>query len=373
MMLAGPSGSAIALCFGRLRDSSAKTAHGLLRGGDRFEILGLVDEAHAGAKPTDLLGPSVQDVPIFACSADAIASLGGTVRNAIIGVAFPGGRLPDACRDEVAELLRHGINIVSGLHQPLRDDPALAEAARMGNAQIFDIRQPKPWHELHFWNGAVLGLATPVVAVLGTDCALGKRTTARIIMQGCRERGVNAEMIYTGQTGWLQGFRYGFILDATLNDFVSGEIEHAILSCAATEQPDVILLEGQSSLRNPTGPCGAELLLSGHARHVVLQAAPGRDFYKGTEAHGCTLPAIADEIELIERYGATVVAVTLNGEGLDRLSLVRRRAALEAELALPVILPLEDPARLIDIVAALVAAGASGAAARASLASAGVN
>src|SRR5204862_259012 len=82
----------------------------------------------------------------------------------------------------------------------------------------------------------------------------GKRTTARMLTEGCRAAGMNADMIYTGQTGWLQGGRFGFILDATPNDFVSGELEHAIVTCAAETFPDVIFLEGQSSLRNPSGP-----------------------------------------------------------------------------------------------------------------------
>jgi uncharacterized NAD-dependent epimerase/dehydratase family protein len=352
-MLAGPSGRAVALSFGRLHDASAKTAHGLLRGSDRFHVMAIVDSTHGGRTSTQVLGATVRDVPIFGTSAAAIEALGDQIDHAVVGVAFPGGKLPDVFREDIALFLRKGIHVVSGLHQPLGEEPDLRAAARAGGAEIFDIRQPRRWNELHFWSGGVLNIQTPIVAVLGTDCALGKRTTARIIMEGCRDRGLRAEMIYTGQTGWMQGFRYGFILDSTLNDFVSGELEHAILECQAAESPDVILLEGQSSLRNPTGPCGAEFLLSGHARHVVLQAAPGRSFYKGTEALGCALPAIADEIELIERYGATVIAVTLNHEGLDHKQFAERRAALQAELSVPVLDPFQDAQALVDVVAAL--------------------
>ena len=71
-------------------------------------------------------------------------------------------------------------------------------------------------------------LTVPRVAVLGTDCALGKRTTATLVLEGLRRRGVATELVTTGQTGWLQGHRFGFVLDATPNDFVSGELEHAI-------------------------------------------------------------------------------------------------------------------------------------------------
>ena len=66
-----------------------------------------------------------------------------------------------------------------------------------------------------------------------------------------RRRGMSCEMVYTGQTGWLQGSKFGFVLDSTANDFVSGELEHAIVSCDKELKPSLILLEGQSALRRP--------------------------------------------------------------------------------------------------------------------------
>ena len=86
----------------------------------------------------------------------------------------------------------------------------------------------------------------------------------------CRGSGIHTELIYTGQTGWMQGARFGFVLDATPNDFVSGELEHAILACDAALSPDLIIIEGQSGLRNPSGPCGAELLLSAQAAVYIV-------------------------------------------------------------------------------------------------------
>jgi uncharacterized NAD-dependent epimerase/dehydratase family protein len=147
-------------------------------------------------------------------------------------------------------------------------------------------------------------------------------------------------MIYTGQTGWMQGSRHGFVLDSVVNDFVSGEMEHAIVSCDREESPDVIVIEGQSSLRNPSGPCGAEMLVSAQARGVILQHAPGRRCFRGRE--GWPLPPIAQEIQLVRLYGAEVLAVTLNGEGLSPAALREAQVALAAELGLPVIRPLEE-------------------------------
>jgi uncharacterized NAD-dependent epimerase/dehydratase family protein len=98
------------------------------------------------------------------------------------------------------------------------------------------------------------------------DCAVGKRTTGTLLLELCRKNGIKAEMIYTGQTGWMQGLKHGFIFDATVNDFISEEIERVIIECDRESSPDLILIEGQSSLRNPSGPCGSDILLSGDVK-----------------------------------------------------------------------------------------------------------
>ena len=152
--------------------------------------------------------------------------------------------------------------------------------------------------ELRFWTGAIAEVRAPRLAVLGTDCALGKRTTARLLVEACRRAGIRAEMIYTGQTGWMQGGRYGFVLDSTPNDFVAGELEGAVVACDREQQPDLIVIEGQSALRNPSGPCGAEMLVSAGARAVMLQHAPGRPCFKGLP--GWDIPRLDEEIALIQ-------------------------------------------------------------------------
>ncbi len=124
-------------------------------------------------------------------------------------------------------------------------------------------------------------------------------------------------MIFTGQTGWLQGEKYGFILDATVNNFVSGEIEYAITMCDKQESPDIIFLEGQSALRNPSGPCGSELIVSGKADGVILQYGPGYKYYQGFEVIGWEIGSVQDEIELVRLYGSRVIAITLNMTGVD--------------------------------------------------------
>ena len=101
------------------------------------------------------------------------------------------------------------------------------------------------------------------IAILGTDSAIGKRTTAWMIVQALKIRISKAEMIGTGQTAWMQGAKYSIVLDSIVNDFVSGEIEHAIWAAWKDENPDVIVIEGQGSLMNPAYPGGLEILAAG--------------------------------------------------------------------------------------------------------------
>src|SRR5690606_39322667 len=164
-----------------------------------------------------------------------------------------------------------------------------------------------------FWSGEIATVKSSEIAVLGTDCALGKRTTARILTELMRGNAYSAEMIYTGQTGWMQGAEYGFIFDSTLNDFVSGELEHAVVRCYRERKPDIIFLEGQSSLCNPSGPAGAAWIVSAAADGVILRHDTTRKKYKGCETHPGQIPPLKDVIAMIAMYGAPV---------LDRKSVV---------------------------------------------------
>lgn len=334
-------GTAVILTNGGLDHADAKTAHGLIRGTQRFDIKGVIDSRNAGKDAGDVLDGVRRNIPVFADLDAYFATHGAPPDFAIIGVAICGGKLDERWQEIAMDTLKRGISIVNGLHMHLSEIPRFRQAAAESGARIIDIRKSKPFEELHFWSGAIYEMKIPRIAVLGIDCALGKRTTSQLMISACAEHGIHAEMIYTGQTGWLQGSRHGFILDATLNDFVSGEIEAAIVQCERETHPDLIIVEGQSALRNPSGPCGAEMILSGNIKGVVLQHAPFRRCYDGTDAHGCLLPDIESEIKLIEMFGSRVIAVTLNGEGGGRDDLLAIQRNLEATIGVPVILPLD--------------------------------
>jgi uncharacterized NAD-dependent epimerase/dehydratase family protein len=345
--------NAIVLTDGLLITSDAKTAHGLIRGTERFSIIAVVDsQATAGKDAGELLDGKNRDIPVFATMDAAIDQL-ENIDYLIIGVATVGGRLPKNMLVLIYDAVEKGISVVNGLHEYLNDKPDLVALAANTGAQLIDIRKPKSRADLHFWDGAIFNVTAPIVAVIGMDCAMGKRTTARMLKQACNAEGMKAEMIYTGQTGWLQGGKYGFIFDSTLNDFVSGELEHAIISCWKDTQPDILFLEGQSSLRNPSGPCGLELLISGNAKQVVLIFAPKRKYFDN-EAHWGEIPSVASEIELIQKIGSKVIAVAINTENCTDEEAYAYQKEYTASLGMPVLLPIQEGvAPIIPILKAL--------------------
>ena len=335
-------GTAIVLCEGYFGTANGKTAHGLVRGSERYRILGLVDPATAGKDAGEVLDGRARDIPIYASMTQALEHCPTKPDYAIVGVATAGGRFTPGLRASLSEAIDRGLSIVNGLHEFASEDEELAAAAGRKGVRIIDVRKPRPTSELHFWTGEIRNLSTPRVAVLGTDCAIGKRTTLRLLAEACNAQGLRTEWISTGQTGWMQGAPFGILLDSLPNDFVSGELEHAILSCARALTPDLILIEGQSSLRNPSGPCGSELILSAGARGVVLQHAPGRLYFEGFREQGCGIPPVTEEIDLIGLLGARTLALTLNGEGLTPDRLESHRERLQRDLRIPVVLPLEE-------------------------------
>ncbi len=334
--------AAVLLANGLLQTPYAKTTWGLLRGPSRYRILGVVDPTSGGRDAGELLDGRRREIAVFPTFADAIETLEEMPDVCVVGVATVGGILPPAIRADLIQAANLGVTLVNGMHYLLGGDPELAKACRSSGAEIIDIRRPKSIDQLSFWSGAVLGLKSTRVAVLGTDCAVGKRTTAILLWKACRQAGVSTEMIYTGQTGWLQGFEHGFVLDATPNDFVCGEIEQALVSCQQQMDPDLIFIEGQSALRNPAGPCGSEFILGGAVAGVILQHVPGREYFEGFEDRKLRIPPLDDEIALIRSLGVSVWAVTVNPEGLSADAFAPIKAHLRERLSMPVVDPLTD-------------------------------
>jgi uncharacterized NAD-dependent epimerase/dehydratase family protein len=334
--------NALILTNGYLDSENGKTAHGLIRASERFNIVGVIDPVCAGRDAGEVLDGKHRNIPVFE-SLESALNTPLSIQYIIIGVAVAGGRIPADMLAILKQALMHKLHIINGLHEKLNEKSEFVELAKTHGVTITDVRRVKSPSEMQYWSGEIQRVTTPKIAVLGMDCAVGKRTTSRFLVEECRKQGIKAEMITTGQTGWMQDGRFGFMLDSTLNDFVTGELETQIVRCFDEAKPDVMFLNGQSALRNPIGPCGAEFLLSGQAKYVILQAMPSRKYYEGTEDNiKAKIPTIKSEIQLIKMYGAKVIAVTLNTHGLTPENARKIAEILRGGLKIPVVLPLED-------------------------------
>jgi uncharacterized NAD-dependent epimerase/dehydratase family protein len=332
-----PEGNAIVYCDGAYNTPNGKTAHGLVRFTERYRVKAVIDSCYNGLDAGQVLDGKPNGIPIFMDLHDSIGFVSrndGPVTHFVIGLAPDGGRLSTSARQEVVHAIECGLNIDSGLHDFLSEDPFISELASQKGIRIRDVRKPPPPDRLHFFSGKIESVTSLKIAVLGTDSAVGKRTTAWKIVQGFNRTGVRAEMIGTGQTAWMQGAKYSIILDSLINDFVSGEIEHAVWSAWSEGHPKVIVIEGQGSLMNPAYPGGFEILAAGRPDIVVLQHAPARREYDGFP--GYPIHPLSRQIQAISLIsGKPVVAVTINHEGLsdERIPIVCN--AIQEEVGLP--------------------------------------
>ena len=299
------SGKAVVLTSGLFDTKSAKTAHGLIRASMRFSIVAVIDKKFHGSfvsldeNEKITLTDSPSKTPIYRDIKSFVeSSLEASF--CIIGVASAGGVLPDEMRADLVLAIKNKMSIINGLHSMLSTDPELSRCAKTSSVKIYDIRKIVPREKLSFWSGEISAVTSTKIVVMGTDCGLGKRTTAKMLVNALQKKGRSADMIYTGQTGWMQGWDYGFIFDSTVNDFVSGELEKSIVVCYKEKNPDFIIIEGQAALRNPSGPCGGEFLISCSVDGVVLQHSPKRKYYDGWEHVGALMPTLASEVALIE-------------------------------------------------------------------------
>jgi len=329
-------GRALVYADGAFNTPNGKTAHGLVRFTERYDIVGVIDQNYAGMDAGKILDNQDSGIPVFENFKQALKKLGGKKKPQflVIGLAPDGGRLPEEAKDTIKQALKEGLNVDSGLHDFLYKDKELMAIARKNNCCVRDVRKTPDRDELHFFSGKIEQVDCLKIALLGTDSAVGKRTTAWIIVHAFQQNGLKAELIGTGQTAWMQGAKYSMIMDSCINDFVSGEIEHAVYQAWKKESPDLIVIEGQGSLMNPAYPGGFEILAAGRPDYVILQHAPKRKEYDGFP--GYKLHSLKEQITAIEMIsGKKVIAITVNHEEMDKDEIIPACHAIKQDTGLP--------------------------------------
>ena len=337
-------GNGVVYCEGGFATTYGKTAHGLVRFTERYNIVAVIDSTMEGEPDGgEFLDGKSRGIPVVRDLARAFQIAGGKglkLTHFIIGLATDGGYLTDEIRAAVREALINGLNADSGLHDFLNDDRELSALAAEKGLVLRDIRRPASGSN-HMFSGRISQVTSKRIALLGTDSALGKRTTAWLLVHGLRENGLTSELIGTGQTAWLQGARYSMVLDSLVNDYVSGELEEATWRAWSEQRPDFLVIEGQGSLMNPAYPGGFEILAACRPDGIIMQHAPARAEYDGFP--GYPVDSLADQIFLVEFLSKKkVIGVTINHEGLDRKEIGPVCRRLEDEHQIPVCDPLVE-------------------------------
>ena len=345
-------GRAIVYCQDSFRTTNGKTAHGLVRKTRRYDVLSVIDRTCVGNDAGFLLDGVAKNIPFHPDLRTAIQEArdrGQPAEYLVIGLAPDGGRMDSQTRQTVLEALQAGLNVDAGLHDFLSDIPEFVELAQQQNVRLRDVRKTPARSELHAFSGKIDEVDSFRVAVLGTDSAVGKRTTSWCLVDGFLDQGLSAEMVGTGQTAWMQGARFSIILDSLINDFVAGELEHAVWSAWRETSCDVVVVEGQGSLMHPAYPGGFEILAATKPHVIVLQHAPARTEYDGFP--GQLLDPLAKQIEALRLIsGKPVVAITINHENLSPDETRAACATIERETGIPTTdVLLEGPGRLVSV------------------------
>ncbi len=310
----------------------------------------MIDSHQAGLDAGEVLDQRPNGIPICRDLADAVRATGEIPTDFIYGMAPASGMLSPHERTVVLQAIGLGMNIVSGLHEFLNDDAELASASAAMNVTITDVRRPRAKRDLRMFTGRIADVTCPRIAVLGTDAAIGKRTTSTILTQALRDRGINAVMVSTGQTGLIQGARYGVALDAVPAQFCAGEMEATVLDAFEQEHPDVIIVEGQGALSHPAYITSCYIIRGSRPDGIVLQHAPGRASRCDFDA--MPMPTVASEIELVQMFsGSPVIGLTINHEAMTDSEVTAAISLYEAEFGVPVTDALTRPdGRLVEMI-----------------------
>jgi uncharacterized NAD-dependent epimerase/dehydratase family protein len=336
-----PARRIVILTEGQFSSHHAKTAWGVIRYGPD-PIVAILDSAIAGRNVSEWL-PG-RDIPAVATLDEALA-LPNRPTALLIGIAPTGGKLPASWRATILAAIRAGLDVLSGLHTFIGDDPEFAAAARDRGVEIVDYRRPPSRMETAVGRPHAPGKR--VVLTVGTDCGIGKMSVALELRRAACDDGVSASFVPTGQTGiMIEG--WGVAVDRVISDFVQGTCEWLVAE--GESRGDWVFVEGQGSIDHPAYSSVTLGLIHGTTPHaMVLVHKPGlveHDF-DHLPGYSCPIKPLPEFIQAHEAIAALVapsrvVAVALNTSLINDEGEARREIARTAR---ETGLPCGDPVR----------------------------
>ena len=306
-----------------------KTSRGVLRYRPE-QVVAILDSTRAGE--------TQEGFPIVGSVEDALAYSPTT---ALVGVATTGGRFPPAWRELLKDCITAGLDVESGLHEFISDDPELGVLAARHGIELRDLRKPPT--DLNVPTGENLEVPARIVLTVGSDCAIGKMTVALELEREAKRRGVASQFVPTGQTG-IAIAGWGISVDAVIADFIAGAAERLVLEGHA-RGGELLIVEGQGSLLHPQYSGVTLGLFHGSAPHLlVLCHVAGQRFVDDDERF--PIPPLSDLVELHERTSliarpSRVACIALNTRALGEDEARRAIEQAENETGLPA----DDPVR----------------------------
>ncbi len=316
------------LAEGKLGLLTSKTAACLVRYVPE-KVACIIDSERAGSTVGEVLGFG-GDIPVVGSLEQALR-LGPD--SLVMGIAPRGGALPDEWRPVVLEAIEARLNIISGLHTMLGDDPEISEAARSGCVRIWDIREPVIPSDIA--RGLLRDKTGKVVLTVGSDCRTGKMTVAYELARALRREGRDAAFVPTGQTGiLLEG--WGVAVDRVPGDFMARVVEDMTLKVLETSA--LAIVEGQGSLIQPAYSGVALGIMHGCCPDgMILCHDSGRSEIPG---FGVGIPPLSELVSLHEMMAAPVfpsrvIGIALITHGLSEAEARDRVAEAERQTQLP--------------------------------------
>ncbi len=284
------------------------------------------------------------DLGIADMSVEEAAARG--VRTLIIGVANPGGVLPESWSADIVRALECGMDVASGLHMKLVDMAEVREAAARNSRRLFDVRHPTR----RFATGKGSPRPGKRLLTVGSDCSCGKMYTSLALEREMKSRGLDADFRATGQSGiFIAG--EGVAVDAVVADFISGAVEW-LTPDNDPEHWD--LIEGQGSLFHPSfAGVSLGLLHGAQPDAIVMCHEPTREHMRGLEHQ--PLPGLEACIEAnleaarLTNPAVRCAAVAVNTSRMEAGAAAEFKQATEAELRFPCVDPMtEGVAAIVD-------------------------
>ena len=316
----------IILTEGHSNPHTAKTACSILRYRPQ-EVVAVLDSTQAGKPIEQVLGTG-EGIP-FVSSLDEAAE----ANTLLIGIAPPGGQIPQLWRKIILTAIERGMDVVSGLHDFITEDEEFSAAAREQQVELTDVRKndfQKIARRPDFRPDCLR------IHTVGHDCSVGKMVTAIEITNALKASGQDAKFVATGQTGiMVEGD--GYPVDRIVADFVSGAAEDLILQ---HQHHEILVFEGQGSLIHPSYSAVTLGLLHGCQPHaLILCYEVGRETITGVEH--LAIPSLSKIRELNETMASLhqpcpVIGVSMNSRRLSEAAAEEERQRVEEEMELPV-------------------------------------